>query len=112
MQDALRAAIKAAGAPGLEIGAQVTLTYTRDETPGDNRSGKHYIAQYVRPANVTLMGGGGQSETAPAPVAQSAPAAQSSAGLAKQLIAVGLDDAKVAETTGLDVAVVAALRAG
>lgn len=131
MQDALRAAIKAAGAPGLELGAQVTLTYTRDETPGDNRSGKHYVAQYVRPANVALMGTGQPTPAAapaPAPVVQAtppvaapapvvtapapAPAAAPSAGdMAKQLIAVGLDDAQIAATTGLEVAVIVALRA-
>ncbi|MFD2792561.1 hypothetical protein ACFS27_03270 [Promicromonospora vindobonensis] len=132
MQDALRAAIKGAGAPGLEIGAQVTLTYTKDEVQGDSRSGKHYAAQYVRPANVALMGGGqpaaapapapapvvqqAPAPAAPAPVAVAAPApaaaaTQSPADLAKQLIGVGLDDTAIAAATQLDPAVVAAIRA-
>lgn len=114
MQDALRGAIKAAGGPGLEIGGRVTLTYTRDEVEGDSRSGKHYTAQYVRPANVALMGAEPVATPAPQaapPVAAApAPATAEPAALARQLIAVGLDDAAIAGATGLDPVVVATLR--
>lgn len=111
MQDALRNAVRGAGAGGLEIGAKVSLTYTSDETPGDNRSGKKFVAEYVRPGNVALMGGGEPAVSAPAPV-EAAPAvsAETPAAKAQALIGLGMDDTQIQQVTGLDLAVIKAIR--
>ncbi|GMA31577.1 hypothetical protein [Litorihabitans aurantiacus] len=122
MQDALRNAIRATGAQGLEVGARVTVSYTHDEVPGDPRSGKNFTAQYVRPTNVALMGDDQQSPaTAPqqpapqapaqqqapaAPAAPAAPSGEDKATKVRQLAALGMDAAAIAPQVGLDVDVV------
>lgn len=72
IKDAVRAGVRAAGAPGLEVGGQLTVQYVRDDVPGDHRSGKNYAVQYVAPvakANDVLMGA-----PAAAPATQPVPA--------------------------------------
>ncbi|MBD5787129.1 hypothetical protein IF650_13155 [Cellulosimicrobium terreum] len=126
----VRNAVRAADAPGLEVGGTLELTFTHREDPDDKRSRKFWQAKYIPAGNAALMGDqvGGQPTapatpppsapapqpaSAPAPAPTTAPAApvqQQPADLARQLFAVGLDDAQVAGATGLDAAVIAALR--
>lgn len=76
MKDAIRDACRKAGAAqGLAVGGQLTVTYTRDEVPGDARSGKHYSASYVAGANADLMGE--QQAATPAPAAPAPQATRS-----------------------------------
>lgn len=57
IKKAVRAAVHAAGAPGLEVGGHLAITYTHDDVPGDSRSGKNYSVTYRpgAPANAVLM---------------------------------------------------------
>lgn len=56
MKTTVRDAVRAAGAPGLEVGGELTITYTHSEVPTDPQSAKHYTATYVPAASATLMG--------------------------------------------------------
>ncbi len=63
MANAVRDAVKAAQAPGLEVGGTLAVTYTGDgESKAARKAGpKLYRAQYTRPANAgnaALMGNG------------------------------------------------------
>lgn len=115
MQDALRGAVRNAAAKGLTPGAQVTLTYIGDEVPGDKRSGKKFTAEYVSAANTTLMGAPAVAPAeewatpAPAPAAAT-PAGDSPAVKAQKLIDAGMTDQQINQVTGLDLAVIAAIR--
>jgi len=125
----IRDAVRTAGAPGLEPGGVLTVTFTHREDEYDKRSRKFWTAQYVPAGNAALMTAAAPAAVAqqqppawaqpapaaaaPAPVAAPAapaPATETPADLARKLIAVGLDDAQVATATGLDAAVVGALR--
>jgi hypothetical protein len=56
MQQAVREAIRQAGAPGLEVGGRLAVTYVRDGEPPQRgmNAPKEYTAQYVSAANVAL----------------------------------------------------------
>ena len=72
IKDAVRDAVRAAGASGLAVGGTLSIAYVGDVTTGDQRSGKRYEVSYVAPANNVLMGQAPQV----APVQQYAPPAQ------------------------------------
>lgn len=94
MRDAIRNAVRAVAAPGLEVGAQLTVTYTHDETAGDPRSGKNYSASYSRAANSALMGEQPPAAAQAAPaVTQAAPAATAAA----QNVMAGMSPDQLAE---------------
>lgn len=111
MQQALRDAIRQTGSDGLHAGDQITVSYTHDEVPGDNRSGKNFQASYTRAANATLMSPEHPTPPAPsaatpaqttrpaqptqAPAATATPA-ENPAEIAKQMAAVGLDATAIA----------------
>lgn len=129
MHDAVRAAVQAAGAKGLEPGGTLTVTYVGDE-PSKTRGfspRKRYQATYAKPDHAASTGDflgtvGGQpsSPVAPpvsapslAPASAPAPAPvqeESAADKARKLIGMGLADEEVASYTGLEPAVVAMLR--
>lgn len=114
LKDAVRDAVRAAGASGLEIGGRLDVTFTGlgvAESAGMNAP-KLYTAKYVSAGNAALM-----ADTAepPASVPASTPAVPSAgpspADTAKQLIAAGItDDNVIATSTGLGADVIAALR--
>lgn len=78
IKDAVRGAVRAAGANGLEVGGQITVTFTHREDPMDKRSRKFWDVKYVPAGNAALMDDGQQQPTPQAaPVAApQAPAAQ------------------------------------
>lgn len=127
----IRDAVRAAGAPGLEVGATLTVSFTHREDPQDKRSRKFWSARYVPAGNAALMtpdapAAASAPVQAPAPATVAAPAAApvpvattpapagavgpTPADQARQFFALGLTDEQVAGATGLDPAVVAALR--
>lgn len=135
----VRAAIRAAGAPGLEVGGTLTVSFTHREDPEDKRSRKYWRVQYVPAGNATLMAPetptpvAQQASTSVAPAGQyvtdqraqpappaatpapSAPPATAPAGgdtpvaKAKALHALGLTAEQIAPQLGLDPSVVAIL---
>lgn len=66
MQQAVREAVKATGAKGLEVGGLLHITYIRDEPNSKGRGNpkKIYSAEYAPPAaaNNALMGGNGNNQ--------------------------------------------------
>lgn len=70
LKEAVREGVRNAGAPGLEVGGQLTVTFTHREDPADKRSRKFWSVQYVPAANAQLMG------DAPTPAPQAAPTGQ------------------------------------
>ncbi|MHA7617455.1 hypothetical protein ACX12M_02940 [Cellulosimicrobium cellulans] len=126
LKEDVRNAVRAAGAPGLEVGGTITLSFTHREDPQDKRSRKFWQAKYTPAGNAALMtpevGGqptapatpppsapAAQPASAPAP-APAAPSGEDAATKARQLIALGIDDATIAGATGLGADVVAILR--
>lgn len=132
MHDAVASAVRASGAKGLAVGGTLTVQFTGTEpsqTRGFNDR-KLYAAKYEPPVAAasgflgvddTPQGPAAVAPVAAAPVeapsapaaaapAAAAPVAANPAELARQLIASGLDDAVIAQTTGLPMAVIAALR--
>lgn len=116
LKDALRAAVRAAGANGLEVGGKVDVTLTHYDTPGDRRSGRNWKITYTPAGNATLMGDD-QPAQAPAPAQQAAPAqpaqeapaaggGESPAEKVKALHGLGLTPAQIAQQTQLDESVV------
>ena len=129
----LKRAVSAAGDTDLRVGGTFSITYSQDGEP--TKPGfpapKLYVMDYQAPSATSgLLSGGGQEQAAgqgnpwgappaqqdaPAP-AQSAPAqaapqqADDPVEKAKQLISLGIDDATIHGTTGVDLAVIAALR--
>ena len=76
LKDAAKAAIRAAGANGLEVGGKLDITLTSYDTPGDRRSGRNWSMTYVPAGNAALMGDTpAPAPAAPAPAPQAAPAA-------------------------------------
>lgn len=57
IKEAVRDAVRAAGAPGLEVGGQLSVTFTHREDPMDKRSRKFWNITYVPAGNAALMGG-------------------------------------------------------
>ena len=57
IKKAVRSAVQASGATGLNVGGHLSITCTHYDTPGDIRSGKNYAATYTpgAPANNVLM---------------------------------------------------------
>jgi hypothetical protein len=79
LQKAIQAAVRSSGATGLEIGGQVTVTFTGEGEPprrGANPP-KLYSAAYVPAATVALMAGAppAPAPTVPAPAQPTAPPA-------------------------------------
>lgn len=122
LKDAVRDAVRQAGAKGLEVGGELHVTYTGD---GDAEKGmnppKLYTARYVSASSGASGAVLGVQEQAPAtqqvqeqatpqPAAAAQSGGKSSAETAKELIAAGLDDATVSAASGLPVTAVAALR--
>ncbi|MFF2621279.1 hypothetical protein [Oerskovia jenensis] len=131
IKEDVRNAVRAAGAPGLEVGATLELAFTHREDPEDKRSRKFWRARYLPAGNATLMSPDAPVVApapvqAPAPAPVAAPAATPApvaaalapaaavgptpADQARQFFALGLTDEQVAGATGLDPTVVAALR--
>lgn len=115
LKDAVRAAIRAGGANGLQVGGRITVTFTHREDPMDKRSRKYWDVQYVPAGNAALMAAEPPAAIpAPAPAAPPAPApappGNTPADKARALIAVGLDDTTIAAQLGLDASVVAIIR--
>lgn len=69
IKKAVRAAVQAAGADGLAIGATLSITYTHDDVAGDPRSGKNYQVTYQpgSASNNVLMGQQHEQPAPPAP---------------------------------------------
>lgn len=124
LHDAVRTAVQTAGAKGLEPGGTLTVTFV-DEEPPQNRGlspRKLWSATYAAPDQAAQSGGflgtqptASATPVAPASAAPATPApaaapASDPVATARQLIAAGLDDSVVSQSTGLDQAVVAALR--
>ncbi|WP_225754700.1 hypothetical protein [Actinotalea sp. Marseille-Q4924] len=121
LKDAVRAAVRAAGANGLQVGGRITVTFTHREDPMDKRSRKYWDVQYVPAGNAALMTGDATPAPAPAPAAPAAqapaaaapvpaPPGDTPADKARALIAVGLDDTTIGAAVGLDASVVAIIR--
>lgn len=130
LKNDVRAAIRTASAPGLEVGGAITVTFTHREDPQDKRSRKFWQVQYVPAGNAALMAVDEPAAAPPPPPAppalQAAAAAAPAATLpavpataatadagtkARQLITLGIDDVTIAGATGLDASVIALLRA-
>jgi len=118
LQQAVRDAVRASSAIGLEVGGRLTVTYSGDgEAPrkGANPP-KLYTATYIPAASVALDAPApGVTSPTPAPAPAGAPhgpAVDKAAaiGEAKTLLAAGLDDATIHASTGVDLNVIAALR--
>lgn len=126
----VRDAVRAAGAPGLEVGGVLDITFTHREDPEDKRSRKFWRVIYTPAGNAALMtpdaAVGGQPAPAAAPVstpaaqpvsapaptpapAAPAAAADTPAVKAKSLAALGLTPEQIAPQLGLDPQVVAML---
>lgn len=117
LHDAVAAAVRNAGAKGLEEGGALTVTFVGTEpskTRGFNDR-KLYEASYVSPDKAAQTGDylGTNAAPAPQPAQPATPAQPNSedvAAKAKQLVALGMDDTVIIQATGLDAQVVAALR--
>lgn len=118
LTEAVRNAVRAAGAKGLSEGGTLTVTYTGDGVPAERglSAPKLYTAVYVAPAAVAAndaLGLGAPAPAAAAPAAAPAPAVAatepSPADTARALLALGQTTATVAAATGLDESVVVAL---
>jgi hypothetical protein len=68
IKEAVKGAVRAAGAAGLEVGGKLSVTFTHREDPMDKRSRKFWQVTYTPAGNAALMG-------QPATPAQAAPPA-------------------------------------
>lgn len=68
IKEAVRNAVRAAGAPGLEVGGSIRVTFTHREDPMDKRSRKYWTVVYTPAGNAALMGEA-TPQAAPAQVA-------------------------------------------
>jgi hypothetical protein len=78
MQKAVRDAVRASGAPGLQVGGQLTVTFVAEEPTTGGYPPKLYTASYVPAPNAQVNDflNGGQPTQAPAPApVQAAPVA-------------------------------------
>ena len=73
LKEAVREGVRNAGAPGLEVGGQITVTFTHREDSADKRSRKFWQVQYVPAANATLMADPAQQQAPQAPPAYQSP---------------------------------------
>lgn len=120
LKEAVRSAVLAAGANGLEVGGRLQVTFTHREDPTDKRSRKYWDVKYTPAGNNTLMTDPAPQQPAaaatPAPATQPTPQPAALAGdgatpaeKAKQLAALGLTSEQIAPQLGLDPTVVAML---
>lgn len=79
LKDALRDAVRAAGAQKLEVGSEITVTFTHREDPMDKRSAKHWTVNYVPVAQAAVFGQQAQQPVTTQPVYQQPPAAPAQA---------------------------------
>lgn len=86
IKDAVRTAIRSAGAAGLEVGGVIDVTFTHREDPMDKRSRKFWQVKYTPAANASLMADSAApaapaapAATPAAPAPAAAPAAQAAA---------------------------------
>lgn len=82
VKEAVRNAVRASGARGLEVGGHLKVTFTHREDPMDKRSRKHWDVTYTPAGNAALMSGHAEQATAPAPAVAPAPAAAPAAPVA------------------------------
>lgn len=108
---ALRDAVKKAGSKTLEIGGTLTVTYARNGEPSKKgfNPPKQYDVKYTPPG----VAASAEFLAADTPAASTPPAAappvDDAVETAKKLLAVGTPAATIAQVTGLDMAVIAAL---
>ena len=70
LKEAVRGAVRQAGARGLEVGGVLDVTLTHYDTPNDRRSGCNWAIVYTPAGNAALMGGQApQTQAAPASAA-------------------------------------------
>jgi|SRR6478609_2892576 len=133
LKEAVRNAVKATGAQGLEVGGVLSVTFTHREDPDDKRSRKYWSVTYTPVGNAVLMDDAPAeapapppqprlaavpNPPAPAPAPAAAPAAAAPAGDAmavlnqiKGFIALGMTDAQIAAVAGVEHSAIAAVRA-
>ena len=116
LHDAVATAVRASGADGLAKGGTLTVTFIGEEpsqTRGFNPR-KLYEAKYVPPAPGAASGEYlGTAQAAAQPAQADAPAQDDNGkniDTARELIKVGQPDQVIQQVTGLDLAVIAALR--
>lgn len=68
IKEAVRNAVRAAGATKLEVGSKLKVTFTHREDPMDKRSRKYWAVEYTPAASAALMGD--TAPTTPAPQQQ------------------------------------------
>lgn len=105
IKEAVRNAIRAAGSAGIEVGGQLTVTFTHREDPMDKRSRKYWDVKYIPAGNAALMApetpAAATAPTPPPPAEPAEPAAppaDPAAAMAQiqTLIRSGLTDAQIA----------------
>lgn len=101
IKEAVRNAVRAAGAPGLEVGGQLSVTFTHREDPMDKRSRKFWNVTYTPAGNGALMGGDSAQAPAAAPAPAPAPQAAPPAAPAPQATAPAAAPAPAAATPEL-----------
>ena len=82
LKEAVREAVTKVGAPGLEVGGQLSVTFTHREDPNDKRSRKFWDITYTPAGNAALMAGTTEltgQQAAHAQAVQQAPAQQAPA---------------------------------
>lgn len=76
LKEAVREAVLAGGARGLEPGGRITVTFTHREDPMDKRSRKFWQVQYVSAAQAQIMTPPTSAPAAPAAAPAAAPPSQ------------------------------------
>jgi hypothetical protein len=74
LKEAVREAVRAAGASGLEVGGTLDVTLTHYDEPNDRKSGRNWQITYTLPGNNVLMGQPPQGGFQQAPPQQQQPA--------------------------------------
>lgn len=126
LKDAVRDAVRQAGAKGLEPGGELHVTYTGlGEAVNGMNAPKLYTARYVPASSAALSTDqepqAAPLQQAPAPVATGAsatsvatpnpqPQGPDAVSMARQLIAANLDDETVSRGSGLPIETVLAMR--
>lgn len=103
LKEAVRNAVRAAGAPGLEVGGKLKVTFTHREDPTDKRSRKYWDVVYTPAGNASLMAEQPQAQPqqpapAPAPAQPAAGPTAEDINTAKALITAGLPDEQILTT--------------
>lgn len=76
LKDAVKGAVRAAGARGLEVSGKLDITLTHYDEAGDRRSGRNWQIAYTPAGNAALMGDPQAQQQAPQDVQQAAHAQQ------------------------------------